>query len=61
MRKVLPKNAMWLQENVMSFEPEQNQITTSNGDTVQYEIMIVAVGLQLHWEKVRLEKISHII
>lgn len=52
MRKVLPKNAMWLQENVMSFEPEQNQITTSNGDTVQYEIMIVAVGLQLHWEKI---------
>ena len=52
MRDVLPQNATWLQENVMSFEPEQNQVTMSNGDTVQYEIMIVAMGLQLHWEKI---------
>nr|XP_012139841.1 PREDICTED: cyclin-T-like isoform X1 [Megachile rotundata] len=52
MKEVLPKDATWLQENVMSFEPEQNQVTMSNGDTVQYEIMIVAVGLQLHWEKI---------
>lgn len=60
MRNVLPKNATWLQENVMSFDPEQNQVTMSNGDTAQYEIMIVAMGLQLHWEKVRLEEIFYI-
>lgn len=60
MKDVLPQNAKWLQESVMSFEPEQNQIILSNGDTVQYEIMIVAMGLQLHWEKVRLEIISYI-
>ncbi|XP_031837032.1 sulfide quinone oxidoreductase [Nomia melanderi] len=52
MKAVLPQNAKWLQENVMSFDPEQNQVTMSNGDTVQYEIMIVAMGLQLHWEKI---------
>ncbi|XP_076234890.1 sulfide quinone oxidoreductase [Calliopsis andreniformis] len=52
MKDVLPKNAKWLQENVMSFEPEQNQVTTSNGNIVQYEIMIVAVGLELYWEKI---------
>lgn len=56
MKNTLPKDATWLKESVMSFAPEQNQITMSNGDTVQYEIMIVAVGLQLHWEKVRLDK-----
>ncbi|XP_034191932.2 sulfide quinone oxidoreductase isoform X1 [Osmia lignaria lignaria] len=52
MKDTLPKDATWLKESVMSFAPEQNQITMSNGDTVQYEIMIVAVGLQLHWEKI---------
>lgn len=61
MKKVLPQNAKWIQENVMSFDPEQNRVTMSNGDTVQYEIMIVAMGLQLYWEKVRLENLSHII
>ncbi|OAD60055.1 Sulfide:quinone oxidoreductase, mitochondrial [Eufriesea mexicana] len=52
MKDTLPKNAKWFQENVMSFEPTQNQVTMSNGDSVQYEIMIVAMGLQLHWEKI---------
>ncbi|XP_076764864.1 sulfide:quinone oxidoreductase, mitochondrial-like [Xylocopa sonorina] len=52
MKDTLPKNGKWLQENVMSFEPTQNQVTTSNGDVVQYEIMIVAMGLQLYWEKI---------
>ncbi|XP_053980330.1 sulfide:quinone oxidoreductase, mitochondrial [Hylaeus volcanicus] len=52
MKDVLPQQAKWLQESVMSFEPEQNQITMSNGDTVQYDVLIIAMGLQLHWEKV---------
>ncbi|XP_076631160.1 sulfide quinone oxidoreductase [Colletes latitarsis] len=52
MKDVLPQNAKWLQESVMRFEPEQNEIIMSNGDTVQYKYMIVAMGLQLHWEKV---------
>ncbi|XP_043526795.1 sulfide:quinone oxidoreductase, mitochondrial isoform X1 [Frieseomelitta varia] len=52
MKDTLPKNAKWFQENVMSFEPPQNQVTMSNGDTVQYEIMIIAMGLQLYWEKI---------
>lgn len=59
MKDILPKNAKWFQENVMSFEPPHNQVTMSNGDTVQYEIMIIAMGLQLHWEKVRLDKIFY--
>ncbi|XP_033336171.2 sulfide quinone oxidoreductase [Megalopta genalis] len=52
MKEVLPSNAKWLHENAMSFEPEQNQVTMTNGDTVQYEIMIVAMGMQLYWEKI---------
>ncbi|CAL7933149.1 unnamed protein product [Xylocopa violacea] len=52
MKDTLPKNSKWFQENVMSFEPTQNQVTMSNGDVVQYEIMVVAMGLQLYWEKI---------
>lgn len=52
MKDTLPRNATWLKESVTSFEPAQNQVGISNGDTVQYEIMIVAMGLQLFWEKI---------
>ncbi|XP_017797696.1 PREDICTED: sulfide:quinone oxidoreductase, mitochondrial [Habropoda laboriosa] len=52
MKDTLPSNAKWFEDNVISFEPTQNQVTMSNGDTVEYEIMIVAVGLQLYWEKI---------
>ncbi|KAG7209683.1 hypothetical protein KM043_011328 [Ampulex compressa] len=51
-KDVLPQNATWIKDSVMTFNPEENKVTTSNGDTVQYEIMIIAVGLQLYWDKV---------
>lgn len=52
MKNVLPKNSQWIKDSVMAFEPDNNRVVTSNGDTVQYEIMIVAMGLQLLWDKV---------
>ena len=54
MKDVLPKQAQWLNDNVTSFLPNENKVKTGNGDIVQYEIMIVAMGLQLYWDKVDL-------
>ncbi|XP_015183182.1 PREDICTED: sulfide:quinone oxidoreductase, mitochondrial isoform X4 [Polistes dominula] len=51
MKKVLPKNAKWIKDSVIGFDPENNQITTSNGDTVQYDTLIVALGLQINWDQ----------
>jgi len=53
MKDVLPKNATWIKASVVGFQPEANQVTTHNGDTIEYEIMIIAIGLQLYWDKVR--------
>ncbi|XP_012274037.1 sulfide:quinone oxidoreductase, mitochondrial [Orussus abietinus] len=52
MASVLPKEAKWIKDSVMSFEPECNKVTTSNGDVIQYDVMIVAMGLQLYWDKI---------
>ncbi|XP_043279337.1 sulfide:quinone oxidoreductase, mitochondrial isoform X2 [Venturia canescens] len=52
MKNVLPKNAQWIKDSVMAFEPDNNKVITSNGDTIEYDIMIVAMGLQLLWDKV---------
>ncbi|KAH0947386.1 hypothetical protein HN011_008901 [Eciton burchellii] len=52
MKDVLPKNATWIKASVVGFQPEANQVTTHNGDTIEYEIMIIAIGLQLYWDKI---------
>ncbi|KAI4498006.1 hypothetical protein M0802_006830 [Mischocyttarus mexicanus] len=51
MKSVLPQNAKWIKDSVIGFDPENNQITTNNGDTVQYDILIVALGLQINWDQ----------
>lgn len=53
MKDVLPKKAQWLQDKVVSFKPNENIVMTGNGDTVQYEHMVVAMGLELYWDKVK--------
>lgn len=52
MSEVLPKQAKWLKDSVTTFEPDSNRVVTSDGDIIEYEIMIVAMGLQLNWNKV---------
>lgn len=52
MKSVLPQNAKWIKDSVLDFDPENSQITTNNGDIVQYDILIVALGLQINWDQV---------
>nr|XP_050861130.1 sulfide:quinone oxidoreductase, mitochondrial [Vespula vulgaris]XP_050861140.1 sulfide:quinone oxidoreductase, mitochondrial [Vespula vulgaris] len=51
MKSVLPQNAKWIKDSVLDFDPENSQITTNNGDIVQYDILIVALGLQINWDQ----------
>ncbi|KAL5019789.1 hypothetical protein ScPMuIL_002681 [Solemya velum] len=52
MKKVLPKAADWIQAGAISFDPENCSITCSNGDKVEYEYLVIAMGLKLDFEKV---------
>lgn len=52
MKDVLPRKAKWIKDSVIGFDPENNQITTCNGDIVQYDILIVALGLQIYWNEI---------
>ncbi|XP_020286215.1 sulfide:quinone oxidoreductase, mitochondrial [Pseudomyrmex gracilis] len=52
MKDILPKDVKWLKASVVGFEPDANKVSIDNGDTIQYDIMIVALGLQLHWDKI---------
>lgn len=52
MAKILPKNAKWIKDEAVRFGPKENIVVTKEGHTINYDILIVAVGLQLNYEKV---------
>ncbi|XP_058451386.1 sulfide:quinone oxidoreductase, mitochondrial isoform X2 [Malaya genurostris] len=52
MGKVLPTLAKWLQDSATKFEPENNTVFTSKGDKIEYELLLVAVGVQLNYDKI---------
>ena len=51
---MLPKGAEWIKQSVVSFDPDNNKLTTSEGDEISYEFLVVAMGLQLNYHEVRL-------
>lgn len=52
MKSVLPKNAKWIQEKAKEFHPDKNTVITSSGQEINYDILLVAMGLHLNYEKV---------
>ncbi len=49
---VMPRRVQWIRDAVTEFLPEQNSLRTRDGQTITYDWLIVASGLQLQWEKV---------
>ncbi len=50
---VMPSKAKWIKDAVTSFEPDQNRLTTKEGNIYTYEYLIVAPGIQLNWHLVK--------
>ena len=53
MESLLPKGANWLKDSVASFEPTNNRLVTEGGDVVNYEFLVVAMGLELRYDKIK--------
>jgi NADH dehydrogenase FAD-containing subunit len=52
MKDVLPTKANWLQTKATSFDPDNNKVFTENGDEINYEFLVVAMGIQVNYQKV---------
>ncbi len=52
MKDVIPRGAEWIQQNVAGFEPENNSLTTIAGETIRYDLLIVAPGIKLDWGQI---------
>ncbi len=49
---VIPRGATWIEDRVASFAPDDNAIKTAKGEVYAYEQLVVALGIQLDWDKV---------
>jgi len=49
----IPKNAEWVKDAVVSFQPEKNKLTCASGKEISYDALIVCPGIQLDWHKIK--------
>jgi sulfide:quinone oxidoreductase len=49
---LIPKGASWIQAAATGFDPEHNSVTTSTGERLSYDVLVVATGLQCRWEQI---------
>lgn len=52
MAKVMPSQAHWIKQKVAGFMPEKNTVVMADGSAVQYDYLIVALGLQVNFNLV---------
>lgn len=49
----IPKNAAWIKSDVTKIDPETNTVTTSDGETIEYQYLVVACGIEIDWDGVK--------
>lgn len=51
-KSVMPSRATWVKQAAASFQPADNQVTLKDGSALTYDVLIVAPGIRLAWEKI---------
>lgn len=52
-KKLIPRGATWIQERVEELCPDDNTVVTSSGQTIGYDYLVLAPGIQLDWHKIK--------
>ncbi|MGH0134985.1 UNVERIFIED_CONTAM: hypothetical protein FKN15_008888 [Acipenser sinensis] len=50
---LIPSGVKWIKSQVQEFSPDKNCVRTDDGKEISYEYLIVALGLKLHYEKIK--------
>src|SRR5688572_32733658 len=50
---VMPKGVKWIKQKVVSFQPESSSIVLDNHETIGYDFLVVAPGIQLNWNEIK--------
>ncbi|GAC1425172.1 MAG: FAD/NAD(P)-binding oxidoreductase [Ktedonobacteraceae bacterium] len=49
----IPQDATWIKERVVEICPNDNNVVTDGGRTIEYDYLVVAAGIQLDWGKIK--------
>ena len=52
MARVMPRAVTWIRAAVSGFEPDHNEVVLEDGERVGYRALVVAPGIELHWDGV---------
>lgn len=52
-RTELPSPVTWVQEWVMEVDPDAQTIATETGTTIRYDYLVVALGIETLWDRIR--------
>lgn len=50
--ELIPYGADWIKDFVTGFDPESNSVATRGGQTITYDYLVVAPGIQINWDKI---------
>ncbi|XP_048419071.1 sulfide:quinone oxidoreductase, mitochondrial isoform X3 [Stegostoma tigrinum] len=50
---VIPSGVTWIKSSVQEFDPDKNLVRNDDGTQVSYKYLIIALGLQLQYEKIK--------
>ena len=49
----IPDDVTWIKDAVETFDPDNNTLTTRHGESVKYDYLVVAAGIDYHYEWIR--------
>ncbi len=52
MASVIPRGVNWIQDSVKFIHPERNLVETEQGTNLEYDVLVVALGLEVNYEKI---------
>ncbi len=52
-RSVLPAGVELIQAKVVGFDPEQNAVHLINGARLTYDVLVVALGIEINWKAIQ--------
>ena len=50
---LIPAGVSWIREGAAGFDPANNTVTTTGGQTLTYDALVVATGMKLCWEAIK--------
>jgi sulfide:quinone oxidoreductase len=50
---LIPAGVRWIREGVAGFDPAASSVSTTAGQTITYDALVVATGMKLCWETIK--------